>query len=178
MKKHLLTLLVAIAAVSLTHAQHKMGMHTVGYSNSLPEMDSIFETYAIPATEIENSQPGIMKDFEHRCKESASVKWYKMPKGGYSAKYTCGDAWFRINYSAKGEWVSGVRIHRSPRLPGAIKDKVEYTYSGYTITRVEEIDYVKNIDTAYVIHLQDNDGVKVICFCNGRMDMLEDTASK
>jgi len=162
----------------MAHAQHKPGMHTIGYSNILPEMDSIFETYAITAIEIEGSQQGIIKDFEHRAKEASSVKWYKMPKGGYSAKYTCGDAWYRINYSAKGEWVSGVCIRRSPRLPGVVKDKVEYAYSGYTIVRVEEIDYVKNIDTAYVIHLQDKDGVKVICFCNGRMDTLEDTASK
>jgi len=67
---------------------------------------------------------------------------------------------------------------QNARLPGAIKDKVEYAYAGYTIVRVEEINYVKNIDTAYVIHMQDTTGVKVICFCNGRMNSLDDTASK
>src|SRR5882724_5734664 len=113
MKKLILTLLVAATAFSMAHAQqHKTGMHTVGYSDILPQMDSIFETYAIATTEIINSQPAIAKDFEKRCKEPATAKWYKMPRGGYSAKYTCGEAWYRINYSASGEWVSGVRIYR------------------------------------------------------------------
>jgi hypothetical protein len=170
---------VAAAMLPMAQAQqHKMGMHTVGYKNILPEMDSIFETYAVLPSEIENSQPAIVKDFLRRCKDPASIRWYKMPKGGYSAKYTCGDAWYRINYDSKGEWVSGVRIYHTPRLPGAVKDKVEYAYSGYNIIRVEEISYVKNIDIAYVIHMQDKDGDKVICFCNGRMDTLDDTASK
>jgi hypothetical protein len=179
MKKLLLTLLMATTAISLLHAQKtKMGMHRLGYSNVLPDVDTILESYAVQPSEIEDAHQEIVKDFSRRCKASATGRWYKMPKGGFAVKFTMGDAWYRIDYNAKGDWVTTVRIHSEPQLPETVKNKVDYAYSGYTITRVEEVDYVKNIDTTYVIHLKDKDVVKVVCVCNGRMETLEDTASK
>src|ERR1700755_653961 len=99
MKKLFLTLMLTAAAVSLVHAQRsKTGMHRLGYSNILPDVDTIFESYSIPATEIEDAHQDIVKDFSKRCKESTTGRWYKMPKGGYSVKYQIDDAWYRIDY--------------------------------------------------------------------------------
>jgi hypothetical protein len=179
MKKLLLTLLMATVVISFLHAQRsKNGMHRLGYSNILPDVDSIFESYAVTPSEIEDAHQAIVKDFSRRCKESATGNWYKMPKGGYAVKFIRGDAWYRIDYNAKDEWVTTVCIRSEPQLPENIRNKVGYAYSGYTITRVEEVEYVKNIDTAYVVHLEDNGTIKVICICNGRIETLEDTASK
>lgn len=179
MKQFFLTLLMAAALVSFLHAQRiKTGMHRMGYTNILPDMDSIMESNAVTPDEIENDHQKIVKDFSQRCKESATGRWYKMPKSGYAVKYTRGDAWYRIDYNAKDEWMTTVCIHTEPQLPETIKSKVDYAYSGYTITRVEEITYVKNIDISYVVHLEDKGSVKVVCVCNGRIQMLEDTASK
>ena len=178
MKKLLLTLLMATAMVSLLHAQRtKMGMHKLGYSDALPDVDTIFETYAVPPSEIEDGHQAIVKDFSVRCKASATGDWYKMPKGGYAVKFILNNTWYRIDYNAKNQWVSTVRIHAEPQLPLAIKDKVDYAYGGYQVTRVEEIDYVKNIDTAYVIHMKDGSVEKIICVCNGRIQTLDDTAT-
>lgn len=179
MKKLILTLLMATAVVTLLHAQRsKTGMHRLGYSNVLPDVDSIMESYAVQPSEIEDAHQDIVKDFSKRCKESATGRWYKMPKGGYAVKFTRGDAWYRIDYNAKDQWVTTVCIRTAPQLPETIKNKVDYAYSGYTITRVEEIEYVKNIDISYVVHLEDKGSIKVVCVCNGRMETLDDTASK
>jgi hypothetical protein len=170
---------MATAVISVLHAQRsKTGMHRLGYSNALPEVDSIQESYAIQPNEIEEAHQDIVKDFSKRCKESATGRWYKMPRGGYAVKFTRGGAWYRIDYSAKDEWVTTVCIRTEPQLPAALMNKVVYAYSGFTVTRVEEIEYVKNIDISYVVHLEDKGTVKVICICNGRMETLDDTASK
>ncbi|HSC40373.1 MAG TPA: hypothetical protein VLD19_20960, partial [Chitinophagaceae bacterium] len=80
MKKLLLTLLMATTAISLLHAQRaKMGMHRLGYSNVLPDVDTILESYAVLPSEIEDAHQEIVKDFSHRCKASATGRWYKMP---------------------------------------------------------------------------------------------------
>lgn len=128
------------------------------------------------ANEIDKAavNPKAVKHFEKKFK-AADAKWMVL-KDGFMAQYKHDDIIERVFYNPNGNLAGTLKGYFSDNMPAEVRSAIKFSYAGYAITYVDEasVESVPGI-TAYIIHLQGINDLKVVRICDGEMDILFDS---
>ncbi len=79
-------------------------------------------------------------------------------------------------YNSNGTVAGTLKGYTSDKMTDEILRMVKGSYKGYAITYVDEAEIVKvPRTTAYIVHLQGNEDLKVVGICDDEMDVLFDS---
>ena len=111
-----------------------------------------------------------LKSFDKNFKGAANASWSES-KEGYTAFYQGNGIMNRVNYNAKGKWMSTLRYYGEEQLPQTVRHEVKSTYYDYSIFGVTEVSVDNKI--AYFVVLQDQTSFKRVKIVDGEMTEIE-----
>ncbi len=119
--------------------------------------------------------PKAVKHFEKKFK-AADAKWMVL-KDGFMARYRHDDIIERVFYNPNGNLAGTLKGYFSDNMPAEVRSAIKFSYAGYAITYVDEAEIASMPGaTAYIVHLQGINDLKVVRVCDGEMDVIFDSA--
>lgn len=122
--------------------------------------------------------PKAVRHFEKKFKGVSNAQWMTL-KDGFMARFKSNDITERVFYNFNGTLAGTLKGYTSDKMADEILRMVKDSYNGYAITYVDEAEIVKVPGiTAYIVHLQGNQDLKVVRFCDDEMDVIFDSEKK
>ena len=164
--------ITTLAATNKVTAQ-KAGSNLMMEAVTALAIDKSTEATKELAKDVVN--PKALRHFEKSFKNATGVKWMGLTDG-FMARFAHNDIIERIFYHSNGNLAGTLKGYSNNNMPEEIRNEIKYTYGGYAITYVDEAsaESVPGI-TAYIIHLQGINDLKVVRICDGEMDVLFDS---
>ena len=110
-------------------------------------------------------------DFVKRYSGAADAKWYKTDDG-YIVKFLLKDIKHKSAYDKSGTWVYTIKHYDESKMPRDIRHIVKRQYYDYTISQVEEVNYLNN-PVSYIVHMQDEKTWMNVKVCEQELSVLE-----
>lgn len=176
MKKVTNALVVVIfAALAITNNVYAQN------TNSNPLMEAAINSSNEPSLNSsankvsrEDINQKAIRHFEKKFKTARNAQWTTL-KDGFMAWFIDNDITERVFYNTKGSLFGTLKGYNGDKLSEEIRRIVKANYNGYAITQVEEAQ-VTDLPgvTAYVVHLEGIEDLKVVRVCDGEIDVMFD----
>jgi len=109
-----------------------------------------------------------LKNFQKTFNKVSNADWSKTLDGGYVAHFTEDDVKTVVAYNGKGNWNYTIRYYHDKKLPFDIRAMVKRSYCDYTISLITEVNF--NLQTVYLVYLQNETHLKTIRIYDGEME--------
>jgi hypothetical protein len=114
------------------------------------------------------------KDFRKSYKNVSNEKWFKV-SDGFTADFTVNGISNKIYYNKKGQWIASLKTYREDKFSPDIRDIVKRRFYDYQINYVQEVETLDTYGTpTYIVHLEDNNNIKLARIEDGEMDIYEE----
>jgi len=118
--------------------------------------------------------PKAMRNFTRMYKDVTYETWLET-KDGYAARFNADGIRNTILYDIRGHWTGTVKNYTEEKLPTGIRHIVKSKYYDYSIFYVDELESNESGGVpTYIIHLEDNNNIKLVRVCDGEMDIWKE----
>jgi hypothetical protein len=76
-------------------------------------------------------------------------------------------------YNKRGNWLYTIQQYNTDNLDKKIIDKVQSVYGDYGVTSIQKVDQ-PGMETVYVLHLENENSIKVVRLTNDGMELVQD----
>jgi len=122
------------------------------------------ETISTP-TYYNDVNPRAMRHFLTNFPKVSEEKWYFTSKLTVST-FILNGINYRVDYDRRGNWIETLRAYDERKLPADLYQAVGYSYPGYKITLVQDIEQPVHA-TVYIVHLENETKLINLQICNG-----------
>lgn len=116
-----------------------------------------------------------LRHFDKVFKTAADAKWQVL-SDGFMASFKANEIIERVYYYSNGNLAGTLKGYSAKKMPQEIYDMVKGSYPGYPIVYVDEaeVEGASRI-TAFIVHLQNQQGLKLVRIIDDEMDVMYDS---
>jgi hypothetical protein len=112
--------------------------------------------------------------FAKAYKNVTGASW-EIVADGFVATFTSDGVRNTIYYNKNGTWAGSLKGYEESKMPTNIRKLIKPTYYDYAITYVQEAETIlSNGLPTYIIHLQNNETIKLLRVYDGEVELWKD----
>ncbi len=168
------TCIASLAVTNGAYAQTAINVEVLEIPKDVIKTDKIITPEKNNTVNLNAISLKAVKDFKKSYKMVSNENWYK-GSDCFNAQFTLNGITNLIYYNKKGQWAGSLKVYSEDKMPGDIRDIVKREYYDYEITSVQEIETIDSYGIpTYIVHLEDNNNIKLIRVRDGEMALYKE----